>query len=84
MSGMIVQLLCNRMLQFLVIFYYEMRPKYEEIILLSRSRVLPLWKAVRIPGKKVQNATMRNLLTEKYQSKCIIYRSLRAENTVKL
>ena len=63
--------------------FFIMRPKYEEIILLSSSRAFQ-FTPVRLPGKKVQNATMRNLLREKYKSKCTIYRSLRAENTVKL
>ena len=57
-------------------FYIEVRLKYEKNILLSSSRAfslstpiensavcLPLWKTVRIHGKKLQNAT--TLITEK-------------------
>ena len=57
------------LLHFWMIFYTEIRPKCEEIILLSSSRpfnclppcfsciCLTLWKTVRLPGKKLQNVT---------------------------
>ena len=53
-------------------FYTEMRPKHEEIILLSRSIAffvvyLHLWKPLRLPGKSYKLQQKEKRLLQKMQ-----------------